>query len=240
MISIRDLFVDKRLNSISCDIPAGRITTFIGKSGAGKTTILRCIAGLEDYQGQIILPSGQNMKNLGPKDRAASIGFVFQNFNLFPHLTVLENCMQPLQVVLGLSQELAKEKAKETLELFGMGSYQNSYPTQLSGGQQQRVAIARALVLGPKILLLDEPTSALDPQNTMLLVNLLQRLNKQGITIVVSSQDMGFVRAIQDCMYLVEDGCILQDFDVMRDFDLTSRPLINDFLTLGILQHQNS
>ncbi len=196
------------LNNITFNIPQNHITTLIGKSGVGKTTLLRCIAGLEDnYTGTIIV-NNQDLKSLLPKQRASYIGFVFQNYNLFPHLTALEDCMQPLMLVLGLSKKDAKTKALETLALFDMASYQSSYPSQLSGGQQQRVALARAMALGPKILLLDEPTSALDPENTNNLVTIIKQLCTTSVTILISSQDMTFVQLIRDYVYVMQDGLL--------------------------------
>ncbi len=194
------------LNQISLTINSQSITTLIGKSGAGKTTLLRSIAGLEGIKQGEILINNKNILNLSVQERAQMIGFVFQDFNLFPHMTVLENCMQPLMVIKKLSKKNALQQALASLNHFDMTAYQTSYPTQLSGGQKQRVAIARALTLGPKILLLDEPSSALDPENTSILIKLLKSLCNEGITIVLASQDMAFIKNIQADVILVANG----------------------------------
>lgn len=199
------------LDNISFAIPSNRITSFIGKSGAGKTTLLRCIAGLqENYTGNIAW-DGTDLKSMSAQQRTSITEFVFQNFNLFPTLTALENCMQPLMVVKKHSRDAAYKKAMVVLGELGMAAYQDAYATQLSGGQQQRVAIARALCLDPKVLLLDEPTSALDPENTMLLVGMLKKLCETGVSIALSSQDMSFVRLVGDKIILIENGQANED-----------------------------
>jgi ABC-type polar amino acid transport system ATPase subunit len=197
------------LNSISCTIPSGRITTIIGKSGSGKTSLLRCIAGLTNhYQGQITV-DGINLEQLSAVQRSATIGFVAQRYTLFPHMTVLTNCTQPLIITKGLSKDMAQEKACTLLKQFGLLELAQQYPHHISGGQQQRVAIIRAVLLEPKVLLLDEPTSALDPENSLLIAHMLKQLTTQGITSIVSSQDMSFVHMIKDCLYVMEDGQII-------------------------------
>ena len=205
------------LNNVSCSIPTGRITTFVGKSGAGKTSLLRCIAGLvTNYSGEILL-NNQNLAKIELKERAALVGFVAQNYNLFPHMTVLANCMQPLMVTQGMAAAAAESKARALLKTFGLADLAEQYPSQISGGQKQRVAITRALLLGPQVLLLDEPTSALDPENSALLAELLKQLVADGITVVISSQDMSFVRMIMDCVYLMQDGQLVDCFDRSTD-----------------------
>jgi polar amino acid transport system ATP-binding protein len=208
------------LENISCKILPERITALIGKSGSGKTTLLRCIAQLQDISSGSIMLQEKNLLELSVPERAQLLGFVFQDFNLFAHLTVLENCMQPLMVTQNLPEQAAKKRVLEVLDQFDMSAYQASYPSQLSGGQQQRVAIARALALGPKILLLDEPSSALDPENTQILITLLKQLCNAGITIVLASQDMDFVRKIQDRVYLMSDGQISEAYDIQKDGDI--------------------
>lgn len=201
------------LNNLTLTIQSQRITTIIGKSGAGKTTLLRCLAGLEkNFQGTFTI-NNQNIKELTLQEHARLIGIVFQNFNLFPHLTVLENCMQPLLIVERLTSDQARERASKILEEFDMQNYHNSYPTKLSGGQQQRVALARALCLQPKILLLDEPTSALDPENSAILATLLKRLCKTDIALVVVSQDMHFVQLIIDQIYVLDQGFLVAQYN---------------------------
>ena len=202
MLSVQDLsiyFGDKRvLECISFDIPRGSITCIMGKSGVGKSTLLECITQLRtNYKGTITL-NGENLKMLPPYKRAALIGLVFQQFNLFPHLTVLENCMQPLLIVQKMSKREAREAALLLLTSLGLEEYKDAYPNQLSGGQQQRVAIARALVLKPQLVCLDEPTSSLDEENSLLLIQELKKLSSQGLTILCTSHDKSFVQALTE------------------------------------------
>lgn len=227
------------LNSISCLAPAGRITVLIGKSGAGKTTLLRTIARLNklEYQGTIEV-DGQNLISLNTDQQASLLGFVFQDFNLFENLTVLENCMQPLVVVKKLSSQSARQIAIETLSSLDMGKFLSVYPKSLSGGQKQRVAIARALCMGSKILLLDEPTSALDPENTSILAHLIKKLCENGIAVLISSQDMNFVKMIMDRVYLIEDGQVVDAFDSRIDEQVSRQGKIALFLQ-ATLQSEN-
>jgi len=197
------------LDAISFTIPAGRITAFVGSSGAGKTTLLRCCAHLiTNYTGTLLL-SNRPLADYTTQERVHTVGFVFQHFNLFPHLTVLENCSAPLLLSGTLSREKAVEQALLQLTLVGMESYAHRYPHQLSGGQQQRVAIARALALKPSLLLFDEPTSALDPESTEHFASVLKQLLQQGITIAYASHDMQFITATRDRVYLMEQGKIV-------------------------------
>jgi ABC-type polar amino acid transport system ATPase subunit len=196
------------LDNVSFELVPAKITCFIGPSGGGKTTLLQTIAQINtDYNGTILI-EGKDARKFLPRQRAQKVGFVFQNFNLFPHLTSLENCMQPLMVVQNLNWSQAKEKALKVMQQLNIDNVQNAYPCQLSGGQQQRVAISRALCLEPTILLLDEPTSALDPENVRNIQQLLRMLRDQGLTIVLASHDMNFIRGIMDFAYVVEQGKI--------------------------------
>lgn len=197
------------LSGVTCNLLPGRITSFIGKSGAGKTTLLKTIAGLmQPTDGTITIDSKQ-LSLCTQQERALQIGFVFQDFNLFGNLTVLENCIDPL-LVQGMKKNEALERAHALLAQFELNEHKDKYPSALSGGQQQRVAIVRALCLNPKVLLLDEPTASLDPENSALLDTLLKKLTAQGITIGLSSQDMCFVRSVFDCVYFVEEGNIIE------------------------------
>lgn len=200
------------LNDISLTIPQGSLHCLIGPSGAGKTSLLKCIASLHQHYTGSIEYQGKSINTMLPTERAHTIGFVFQHFNLFPHMTVLENCVHPMIHVLKISQELAQKKALEILTSVGMESYKDSYPQRLSGGQQQRVAIARALCLEPKILLFDEPTSALDPESSRNLVTLLKTLKNHGITIIISSHDMAFVKAIHENIHFISDGKLVESY----------------------------
>ena len=204
------LEIDKKkiLNNVSFEIPKGKITAFIGPSGAGKTSLLKCVANLYSHYTGTLLFQGVPIRELSDKERAHSIGFIFQQFNLFPHMTVLQNCCKPLQLLYKLSSHDAEAKALRVLESLGMGMFKDAYPAKLSGGQQQRVAIARALCLEPQLLLFDEPSSALDPQSTKMLATLMVELCKNGVTIALSSHDMNLVSDIADNVYYLEDGCL--------------------------------
>jgi len=204
------LEIDKKtiLNNVTFEIPQGKITAFIGPSGAGKTSLLKCIANLYSHYTGTLMHQGTSIQKLSDKKRAHSIGFIFQQFNLFPHMTVLQNCSSPLQMLHELSNEDATAKALIVLAQLGMSALKDTYPAKLSGGQQQRVAIARALCLEPQVLLFDEPSSALDPQNTKMLAALMGDLCKNGVTIALSSHDMNLVSDIADHVYYLEDGCI--------------------------------
>lgn len=217
------------LKDVSFEIRKGRITTFMGQSGAGKTTLLKCIANLYfEYDG-VITCNGNDIINFNAFERATTIGFVLQQFHLFPHLSVLKNCTYALVNTMKIEEAEAEKMASETLNVLSMQRFINSFPSQLSGGQQQRVAIARALVLRPKILLLDEPTSALDPESKKDLESLLLELNAKGITIAISSHDMPFIRKIMDYVYFMEQGELIEQWDQKVEA-LESKEKIKQFL----------
>lgn len=215
------------LKYVSCSLLPGKITTFIGKSGAGKTTILKTIVGLNAISEGSILARDKQLTTLLSKQRSEEIGYVFQDFNLFAHMSVLQNCIDSL-LVHGITQQQAQQRARDVLQQLGMQNFTNLYSSSLSGGQKQRVAIARALCLQPKILLLDEPTASLDPINTDILVGILRKLAVQGLTIGVSSQDMSFVRKIFDRVYYVQAGEIVEFCD--EKDKLSFCPLIMSFV----------
>lgn len=216
------------LDQVSFELKRGRITAFIGRSGAGKTTLLKCIANLHNqYDGQLRC-EGRELKSLTALERSTTIGFVLQQFHLFPHFTVLQNCTYALERVAGLKSE-AEARAIEMLTSLGLLPYVTAYPDRLSGGQQQRVAIARALVMRPKLLLLDEPTSALDPESRLSLETVLFDLHAQGLTLAISSHDMPFLRRFVDCIYYLEKGKIIEACDRQLE-DPASKEKINQFL----------
>ncbi len=197
MLSVQDLSITLGTKSLfkglSFEVPQGSIACITGKSGIGKSTLLECIAHLrETYSGTIAL-AGKDLKSILAIDRASLVGLVFQQFNLFPHLTVLENCTQPLIVTQKMDKKRAHERALSVLESLGMGDYLDAFPIRLSGGQQQRVALARALSLKPRLLCLDEPTSALDAENVQALITLLKAISLSGTTILCTSHDRSFV-----------------------------------------------
>jgi polar amino acid transport system ATP-binding protein len=217
------------LNKVSFRLEKGRITSFIGPSGAGKTSLLKCIANLHTHYAGDINFYGKDTKKLQPIARAGHIGFVLQQFALFPHLTVLQNCTHPLIVIKKMSLEEAEFQAWIILQSLKMTEYQDAYPLKLSGGQQQRAAIARALVLEPEVLLLDEPTSALDPDSKAFLEAILQELIQKGLTVGLSSHDMPFIRRIMDRIYFMEQGSIVEEYD-QRHNNLLEKKKIGRFL----------
>lgn len=198
------------LKNISHAFTPGTITFLVGKSGAGKTSILRCMAQLrQDYAGNILV-NNIDTKIMPHAQRSQTIGFVFQQYNLFPQLTVLENCTAPLRTVLAMPNNQTIVKAQQMLETLGITSLAARYPKDISGGQQQRVALARTLCFDPNILLLDEPTSALDPENTRIIGSELTTLAQRGKTIIISSQDMPFIQAFANTVLVITDGTITQ------------------------------
>lgn len=198
------------LENVSCTLVPGKITLFIGKSGAGKTTLLKTIAGLLSPESGTICSNGESVHLLTPQQRAHTVGYVFQDFNLFDHMSVVRNCADPL-LIQGMSPAQAQKRAVRVLQELGMEDFLEKYPHELSGGQKQRVAIARALCLQPTVLLLDEPTASLDPFNTDILITILQKLTAQGLTIGVSSQDTNFIKKIYDRVYYLEAGKIIEE-----------------------------
>lgn len=231
MIIVKNLNIEfnqqKIVLDLSCTITANKITTFIGRSGAGKTTLLKTIAGLYSTPGDTIFLNNKNLTIMTEQERSKNIGFVFQNFNLFAHMTVLQNCIDPL-LIQKVSLQDALVIAQEKLTLLGMLDFKDKYPKQLSGGQQQRIAIARALCLNPSVLLLDEPTASLDPINTDILASILKKLVESGVTIVTSSQDMNFVNKIFDQVYFMQDGKIIEYCDDITK--ISSNENIKSFL----------
>lgn len=219
MLIIKDLFLKKRtiiLNNVHVTCPTGRITLLLGRSGAGKSSLLRTIAQLERYDGQICY-NNQDIKRLTRQQRAQTIGFIAQNFPLFPHLSVLENCMHPLHIAVKESKRQAEIEAKILLAQLGMEAFYTAYPATLSGGQRQRVAIAQALTLRPQFLLFDEPTSALDPENVEKFRGLLLSFVQEGKGVVIATQDMSFASSLLDCAYFLEDGSIVERYDSLTD-----------------------
>ena len=201
------------LRDIDLSIRAGERLVICGPSGSGKSTLIRCINALEDYQeGRLTVDGtvlGDNVKAIEAVRR--QVGMVFQQFNLFPHLTVLENLtLAPIQVS-GLTKKDAVQIAMAQLERVRIAEQADKYPLQLSGGQQQRVAIARALCLKPKIMLFDEPTSALDPEMIKEVLDVITSLAGQGMTMLVVTHEMGFARAVADRIIFMDEGQIVEE-----------------------------
>ncbi len=200
------------LKGVSLDVSKGEVVVIIGPSGSGKSTLLRCINRLEEFNAGSIVVDGI------PLDTAENInavrtevGMVFQQFNLFPHLTVLQNVTLAQQVVRKRDKGEARVKAMQLLEKVGIPEKANNFPHQLSGGQQQRVAIARALAMDPKIMLFDEPTSALDPEMIQEVLDVMLSLAREGMTMVVVSHEMGFARAAANRAIFMDGGLIVEE-----------------------------
>ncbi len=208
------------LRSVDLTVRRGEVTCLIGPSGSGKSTLLRCINRLErhdsgtlEVDGHLVGYEARNGKLYELKDREvcaqrAQVGMVFQRFNLFAHLTVLENITIGPVRVRGLSESDADTAARALLERVGLSAKADAYPSQLSGGQQQRVAIARALAMEPKLMLFDEPTSALDPELVGEVLDVMRELAQSGMTMVVVTHEMGFAREVADSVYFLDGGVI--------------------------------
>lgn len=203
------------LKGINLEVKQGEIVVVVGNSGGGKTTLLRCVNALEhcdkgdiEINGHMLCEDGVYVDKNRLKEIRKDIGLVFQNFNLFPHMTVLENLIEAPQKVLGWKKEDAIKKAEETLGFLGLLEKKMNYPYELSGGQKQRVAIGRALVLEPKIMCFDEPTSALDPGLTGEVANLIKSLSFKGMSMMVITHDMDFAKKIADRIVSMSNGKI--------------------------------
>lgn len=200
------------LNDVSMDVPQGQVAVVIGPSGSGKSTMLRCLNYLEvPESGEVIIDGISLSQTRNLNEVRTEIGMVFQQFNLFPHLSVLENVMMAQRIVRKRSRQEAQEIAEELLVKVGIPEKADAYPLQLSGGQQQRVAIARALAMQPKIMLFDEPTSALDPEMIKEVLDVMLQLAQDGMTMVVVSHEMGFARNAADRVIFMDEGNIIED-----------------------------
>jgi polar amino acid transport system ATP-binding protein len=197
------------LRDISFDLNKGEIGVLLGKSGAGKTTLLRCICGLEDFDsGEIIIDNKVIKESKDVLKLKGEVGMVFQTFNLFPHMSVIENVISAPVKVLKQSKEDAIRHALYILRLVGLEDKANAYPCDLSGGQKQRVAIARSCALSPKILCFDEPTSALDSENIESIINIIYKLKEKGMAILIITHDIDFSRKISNKTINIENGLV--------------------------------
>ncbi|MCI8650923.1 MAG: amino acid ABC transporter ATP-binding protein [Oscillospiraceae bacterium] len=219
---------------VSFHVSKGEIVCLIGPSGSGKSTVLRCIDGLEKPESGTVTIEGEEMAFQEPQKlqrQRTKMGFVFQHFNLFPHMTVLNNLtLAPIQV-LGQSPEQARATALELLERVHLSDKKDAYPRQLSGGQQQRVAIARSLCMNPDVMLFDEPTSALDPEMVGEVLDVMKALAREGMTMIVVTHEMGFAREVGNRVLFMADGALLEEGTPADIFDHPQHPRLQDFLS---------
>ena len=223
------------LKNINLHVDRGEVVSIIGPSGSGKSTILRCIVDLESITSGEVLIEGNDLtdKNVDKKIKKEMLlktGMVFQTFNLFPHMSVRNNIVRTLKLVKKMATMEAENTAKKMLDLVGLSDKINSFPNELSGGQKQRVAIARALALQPDIMLFDEPTSALDPELVKEVLDIIRKLKKQKITMLIVSHEMNFVREISDRIVVMEKGEILEIGISQQIFENPSSERVREFL----------
>ena len=220
------------LDSIDLTIDRGQAVVVAGPSGSGKSTMLRCINGLESVDSGDIRFDGQSVPSSGKGIYAlrAEMGMVFQQFNLFPHKTVLENITIGPKQVKGVSDTEANKRATALLERVGIPEKADQYPADLSGGQQQRVAIARALAMEPKLMLFDEPTSALDPEMIREVLDVMRDLAREGMTMIVVTHEMGFAREVCDRVVFIDGGKIVEDAPPDEFFNHTKSDRAKEFV----------
>ncbi len=221
------------LRDIDFTVEKGDVISIIGASGSGKSTLLRCINLLETPTSGEILYHGKNVvgRGVNPTEYRSHVGMVFQSFNLFNNMTVLENCMVGQTKVLKRNKEEARQHAMKYLEEVGMAPYINAKPRQISGGQKQRVAIARAMAMDPEVLLFDEPTSALDPEMVGEVLSVMQRLAEEGMTMLVVTHEMAFARDVSTRVVYMNQGVICEDGSPEELFGNPQKQETRDFLS---------
>ncbi|MGY8985125.1 MAG: amino acid ABC transporter ATP-binding protein [Sphingomonadales bacterium] len=226
------------LSGINLEVAEGEVVCVIGPSGSGKSTMIRCINLLEEYDeaGEIIVDDIQVQKGKNLKNVRAEVGMVFQNFNLFPHLSILKNVMISPMRTRGLPADVAEKMSLELLAKVGISEQANKYPAQLSGGQQQRVAIARALAMEPKAMLFDEPTSALDPEMVGEVLDVIKNLAESGVTMIVVTHEMGFAKQVADRVIFMDQGKIVEQGTPTEIFNAPKEKRTQDFLN-AVLNH---
>ena len=217
-VDLRKTFIGRgqtvhAVDGVSAHIKQSEVVVIIGPSGSGKSTYLRCLNGLENFTSGHIMIDGVDLasKKTDLNKVRREVGMVFQQFNLFPHKTVLENIVLAQKVVRKRKNDAAIEKARMLLQKVGIAEKENEYPIRLSGGQQQRVAIARALAMDPKIMLFDEPTSALDPEMVGEVLEVMKQLAREGMTMVVVTHEMGFAREVADRVLFMDQGKVVEE-----------------------------
>jgi len=223
----------KALDGVSSEIRKGEVVVIIGPSGSGKSTFLRCMNLLEIPTGGEILFKGVNItdKKVNINIHRQKMGMVFQHFNLFPHMTILDNMtLAPIQLLHKSKQE-AEEKAMQLLSRVGLADRAKAYPSQLSGGQKQRIAIVRALAMEPEVMLFDEPTSALDPEMVGEVLEVMKELAKGGMTMVVVTHEMGFAKEVASRVVFMDEGKILEEGTPEEIFEHPRNPRLQDFLS---------
>ncbi|MCP1102016.1 glutamine transport system ATP-binding protein [Aequitasia blattaphilus] len=222
------------LRGIDLDVAEGEVVCLIGPSGSGKSTFLRCINQLEEITDGEIVVDGASItdKKANINKLRENIGMVFQQFNLFPHLTVAQNIMMAPVQLKKMTKDEAAVRAKELLEMVDLGEKYDEYPANLSGGQQQRVAIARALAMNPDIMLFDEPTSALDPEMVGEVLNVIKKLAKDGMTMVIVTHEMGFAREVADRVIFMDEGVIVEQGNPMDVFGDPQNERTKNFLNM--------
>lgn len=237
IIEIKDMsksFGDHEvLRSISFGVNKGDVISILGSSGSGKSTLLRCVNRLEHQSSGQIFYHGNEIKDSQKEvnEYRSKVGMVFQSFNLFNNMTVLENCMAGTRKVLHLPKEEARERAITHLKKVGMAPYINALPAHLSGGQKQRVAIARGLCMNPEVLLFDEPTSALDPEMVGEVLGVMQELAQSGLTMLIVTHEMGFARDVSSRIIFMDQGYIAEDTTPAEFFTNPKNPRSREFLS---------
>ena len=222
------------LKDISANVEKGKVISIIGPSGSGKSTFLRCLNVLETPTSGKIIFDGQDLTHISEKELdilREKMGMVFQSFNLFPNMNVVENVKLAPMKVKGVSEEEAEKRALELLDKVGLKDRAKQYPSSLSGGQQQRVAIARALAMDPEVMLFDEPTSALDPEMVGEVLKTMQDLADSGMTMVIVTHEMGFAREVSDEVWFMADGCLQEQGSPEQIFENPQSPRAKDFLS---------
>lgn len=202
---------EKVLEGVSFSLDKGEVKVIVGPSGTGKSTLLRCINYLtEPDEGEVYLGGKKIGEDISKDEARTDIGFVFQHFNLYKHLTALENITTALEKVEGMDEEKAKDRARGGLEKVGLVDQANKYPGELSGGQKQRVGISRAISMSPKVVLFDEPTSALDPELIGEVLEVMRNLAKENLTMLVVTHEMGFAQSVANEIFFVENGSVVE------------------------------
>jgi len=221
------------LSGIDIDISKGEVVVVVGPSGSGKSTFLRCLNRLEESTGGSIFFNGEDITDpkVNINKHRQKMGMVFQQFNLFPHMTIMKNLTIGPVKLLGKTKAAAEARAQELLNRVGLGDRGGSYPNQLSGGQKQRVAIVRALCMEPEVMLFDEPTSALDPEMVGEVLEVMKELAKEGMTMVVVTHEMGFAREVGTRVVFIDEGKIQEEGPPAQIFTNPQNPRLRDFLS---------